>query len=238
MFKILLSLLLLSTQIWADKNDIAKNLSPIFGKIALEDISQTPLAGIFEVITRNPIDSVLVSADGRYLIQGDVIDVSTRSKMPRSSNLKQLIKAEIDAVAESDKIIFKADNERYVIHVFTDVDCPFCKKLHFGVRKMNQLGITVKYLASPLAGLHPNAQSKMEKIWCASDRAKAMDNYKRRGVVPNSAACKNPVAAQLALSQKLGVNGTPSIFLADGSNIAGYLSPRNLLRMIKRSLKK
>ena len=232
--KILLALSLISTQAIANKNDVIKNLSPFFGKIKAADIVETPFNGVYEVVIKSPIGSVLVSENGRYIIQGDVVDLTTRTQMPTSDRVNTLKKALIDSVNEKDKIVFKAEKEKHIVHVFTDVDCPFCAKLHAQMPKMNELGITVKYLASPLAGLHPQAQAQMEKIWCADDRVKAMDEYKRQRIVPDSKVCDNPVAGQLAIAQQLGVNGTPAIFLSDGAHIPGYLPAESLLKRIER----
>lgn len=219
---------------YADSSDIIKRLTPFVGKISKENVVKTDFEGIYEVITTNPIGSVFVSADGRYLIDGKIIDLSKKRIMSHSTKVKLLKKQIIDNISDADKIIFKAKNEKYVVNVWTDVDCPFCKKLHSKMQQMNDLGITVKYLASPLAGLHPKSQGIMEKIWCAKDRVVAMDEYKAKHIVPSIADCVNPVAAQLKISQQLGVNGTPSIFLSDGSNIAGYIEPQRLLEAIKQ----
>ncbi len=231
--KILLALAIISTQSIANSDNIIKNLAPFFGKINAEDISKTPFKGVYEVLLRSPIESVLVSSDGRYVIQGDVIDLTTRSKMPTSKKINQLKKSLLDGINDKDKIIFKAKNEKYAINAFTDVDCPFCRKLHTEVPKMNKLGITIKYLASPLAQLHPAAQGIMEKIWCADDRVKAIDEYKKNNIVPNSKACDNPVAKQLAIASQLGVNGTPAIFLPNGVHVPGYVTAERLLKRLK-----
>jgi thiol:disulfide interchange protein DsbC len=151
----------------------------------------------------------------------------------RINTLKKQI---IARIPEADKIVFNANDEQYIIHVFTDVDCPYCARLHANMAQMNDLGITVKYLASPLAQLHPSAQSTMEKIWCAEDRNQAIHNYKTRRITPDSEKCDNPVAEQLALSVKLGVTGTPSIFFENGSNLPGYQDADALLQSIKQAL--
>ncbi|BAS67342.1 DsbC family protein [Bathymodiolus septemdierum thioautotrophic gill symbiont] len=232
--KILLVLMLASTQSIADKDNIIKNLAPFFGEINANDIEETNFKGVSEVLLRSPIiRSVLISNNGRYLIEGDVVDLFNRKKMTASNKVKQLKKSLIDTLNDKDKIIFKAEDEKYVVHVFTDVDCPFCRKLHAEVPTMNEMGITVKYLASPLASLHPTAQGSMEKIWCALDKAKAMDDYKKYKTIPDSKNCDNPVAEQLALASKLGVNGTPAIFLSDGTHIPGYAPADKLLKAIK-----
>ncbi len=237
MLKLLfIAITLFSNIAFADKNAIINNLYPFFGTIDKQDIFKTPLNGIFEIIVHNPIDSLLVSENGRYLIQGDIVDLTTRQLLPMSGKVKLIKQSLIDTIDERDKIIYPAKNEKNIIHVFTDVDCLFCKKLHNGMKEMNDLGITVKYLASPLASLHPTAQEKMEKIWCADDPVKAMNDYKKNKIVPNSKTCNNPVAEQLAISKKLGVNGTPAIFLEDGTHLPGYVPPAILLQKIKTTI--
>ncbi len=231
--KILLLIVIISTQAFANKDNVIKNLSPFFGNIDKEDISETPFDGVYEVLLRSPIGSVLISKDGRYLIQGEVIDLDKRQRMPSSNKVNQLKQSLINTINDEDKIIFKAKNEKYAIHVFTDVDCPYCQKLHAEMPKINKFDITVKYLASPLAQLHPKAQSVMEKIWCADDRIKAIDEYKKYKTIPNSKPCDNPVASQLQIATKLGVNGTPAIFLPNGVHIPGYVTAEVLLKRLE-----
>ncbi len=239
MLKLLfIAISLITSSAFATKDEVINNLSRFFGEIEKQDIVESPFIGVYEVITYDPIDSILVSENGKYLIQGDVVDLTTRSLIQKSDKVKSLKLALINSISDNDKIIYQADNEKYQVHVFTDVDCPFCKRLHNSIEKMNELGITVKYLAAPLASLHPRAQGKMQKIWCSDDRKQAMDNYNDMGVVADSPACDDPVAKQLAISQKLGVNGTPAIFLSDGTHLPGYLPADKLLRKIQNTLGK
>lgn len=239
MVKSLLSILIfLSGTSLANKDAVITNLERFFGKVEKQDIVNTNFEGVYEVIVYNPIESLLVSKDGRYLIQGNVVDLKTRELMPVSQKVKNLKSELINAVDDADKIIYPADKEEHIVHVFTDVDCPFCRKLHFEMDKINELGITVKYLAAPLASLHPTAQSKMQKIWCAEDRVMAFDQYNISKEIPDSEKCISPVAKQLLISKQLGVNGTPAIFLADGTHLPGYLKPEDLLKTIERKLGK
>ena len=178
-----------------------------------------------------------ISSDARYVLQGTVTDLVTMSNLS-AIRINATRKQILDNIDENSKIVFEATNEQYIVHVFTDVDCPFCAKLHANMAEMNALGITIKYLASPLEQLHPQAQSAMEKIWCAENRNLAIHNYKTKTkpILPVSEDCDNPVAQQLAISKQLGVNGTPSIFLEDGTNIPGYQDPEELLQNIKQTL--
>ena len=236
MYRVLfLFFIMLSHISHANKPDVIEQLRPYFPSISAEQIKESQLDGFYEVVITNPrLDVLFISYDGLYVIQGDVINLVTKSNLT-VNKINILRKEIIDTIAEKDKIVFKANNERYVIHVFTDVDCPYCAKLHADMSKMNALGITVKYLASPLEQLHPQAQSSMEKIWCAEDKNQAIHNYNIQRILPKSAECENPVAQQLAISKQLGVNGTPSIFFEDGTNMPGYQEPEILLQNIEQA---
>ena len=231
-----ITLILLTNYALADVSVVVNKLKPFFPEIKAENISPSQLDGYYEVILTDPfIDVMYISIDGKYVIQGAVTDLELMTNI--STNRINSIKLNIlESISDSDKIVFKAKEEKYVINVFTDVDCPYCAKLHANMRQMNDLGITVKYLASPLEQLHPNAQSAMEKIWCAEDRELAMHNYKSKRYLPDSPDCINPVSDQLAISKQLGVNGTPSIFFENGTNLPGYLPPNDILNRILQTV--
>lgn len=237
MYKALLLIFaLLSNTAYANIEAVMERLLPYFPNLTTEHVKPSQLNGFYEVLVQTPQYEILfISDDGRFIIQGEVTDLVNRASLS-SSRLTAIKKKILNNIDEADKIIFKAENEQYVIHVFTDVDCPYCTKLHSNMAEMNALGITVKYLASPLAQLHPAAQATMEKIWCAEDRKKAIHDYKTRRIIPDSEKCTNPVAEQLALSVKLGVTGTPSIFFENGSNLPGYQTPEDLLQSITQAL--
>ena len=233
---LLLILLIFSNSTFANIDDVIKKLQPYFPDLSSKNISQSELDGFYQVLIINPqIDIFYVSIDGRYVIQGAVTDLELMANIS-TNPINSIRKKILNSISEEDKIVFKAENEQYIVHVFTDVDCPYCAKLHANMQGMNSLGITVKYLASPLEQLHPNAQSAMEKIWCAEDKAIAMHNYKTNRYLPDSPDCINPVKKQLAISKQLGVNGTPSIFFENGLNVPGFLEPDELLNSYLKTI--
>jgi len=239
MYKSLLLLFLLfANSAYANIEEIINRLQPYFPNISAEQINESQLEGFYEVIITEPwIEIMYISSDARYVLQGNVTDLVTMSNLS-TMRINATRKQILENIDENNKIVFKSVNEQYIVHVFTDVDCPFCAKLHANMAEMNALGITIKYLASPLEQLHPQAQSAMEKIWCAENRNLAIHNYKTKTkpILPVSEDCENPVVQQLAISKQLGVNGTPSIFLEDGTNIPGYQDPEELLQNIKQTL--
>ena len=235
---LLFSLIIITNSVIANVDTVFNQLKPFFPTITTENIKNSELDGFYEVVLTNPeIDVLYISLDGRYVIQGAITDIELMTNLSTKRINAERINI-LNSIDESNKIVFKAENEQYIVHVFTDVDCPYCAKLHSNMQGMNALGITVKYLASPIEQLHPNAQSAMEKIWCAEDKAIAMHNYKTNRYLPDSPICSNPVAEQLAISRQLGVSGTPSIFFGNGSNAPGYLEPEELLNSILKTIGK
>jgi thiol:disulfide interchange protein DsbC len=235
---IFLTLLIFSNNIFANKEAIIKNFSPFLGTITKDDIIETEFKGISEVLIHNPIGLILVSNDGKFVIRGDVFDVVNQRQIKVSNRVYELRKKVLGKIDDKDKIIFKADKEKYAITVFTDVDCPHCRRLHSKIKQINDLGITVKYTAFPIVSLHPKAFETTKKIWCSDDRKKAMNDYKKYDKMPKSNTCKNNVEEQILIGDKLGIQGTPAIFLSDGSDISGYIDPQDLFKIIEERVGK
>ncbi|MBT3447414.1 MAG: thioredoxin fold domain-containing protein, partial [Candidatus Thioglobus sp.] len=164
---LLIALTLLSNSALADKNNIIAGINTYFPNVTEQDINPTPFKGLYEVILRSPrLDVIYISEDGRYLAQGEVIDLKTRKNLTQS-RLSSLAKEILATTTDNEKVIYKADDEQYVINVFTDVDCPFCRKLHKDVAALNKLGITMKYLAFPRSGVNTKSYYRSVAIWCA-----------------------------------------------------------------------
>jgi thiol:disulfide interchange protein DsbC len=140
----------------------------------------------------------------------------------------------IAAVAVADTIVFApADgNTKGVLNVFTDVDCGYCRKLHQSVPELNALGIEVRYLAFPRAGIGSESYRKAVAAWCAKDRQTTLTRLKNGEAVDLQQCEDNPVAAQFELGQQLGVNGTPATILADGTLVPGYHSAEDFARIL------
>lgn len=238
MIKLLfITLTLLSSNVLADKSEILKGLSTYFSGIVEQDVTPMPFNGLYEVVLKDPrIDVVYISEDGRYLSQGEVIDLRTRVNLTQS-RLSGLAKEIMSTTTDAEKIIYKADNEQYVLNVFTDVDCPYCRKLHDDIDALNELGVTMKYLAFPRSGVNTKSFYRSVAIWCADDKEQAMDKAMLQKGNP-LVDCKNPIIDHLILAKKLNVTGTPFMFFENGDHIPGYVKPKELLKEIKRSLAK
>ena len=199
-------------------------MAKIFGPHAVESVSPAPLPGFSEVVMDGEV--LYVSNDGHYLFQGNLIDMEARRNITEERRGSMRVAA-IDAVPESSMIIFPAAKPKHTITVFTDIDCGYCRKLHSEIKQYNELGISVRYLAFPRAGIPSPNYDKTVSVWCAADRNAALTAAKAGGEVEKK-SCDNPVEQEYKLGVKLGVRGTPTIFMSDGRMVPGYMPPARL----------
>ncbi|WP_290041160.1 bifunctional protein-disulfide isomerase/oxidoreductase DsbC [Psychromonas sp. 14N.309.X.WAT.B.A12] len=206
-------------------------------KVEVDSIDESPVKGLYEIVSQGAI--YYISEDGQFLLNGDIYDLDNGMNNLTSAKVDEVRKANsAEHFAkikdfEKDMIIYKADDEKHVITVFSDTSCAYCQKLHSQMQEYNDLGITVRYLAFPRGGVNSNAYHTMVSVWCSEDRKGAMDDAKkRRNIEP--VTCDNTVKEQYDLGVALGITGTPTIFLEDGTAMPGYLPPERLLQVLEQ----
>ncbi len=236
--KILLSLLLTAAVLpaamaqadeTAEVTAIRAFLSINQPNIEVQGIEPSPIAGLYQVNIQNG-RTIFVSNDARFLLPGDLYEATEEGLVNLGEDHRRIVRKEkIAAIDESEMITFAARGEqKYVMTVFTDVDCPYCRKLHGDMDALNNAGITVRYLAFPRTGLDTNEYRKMVSTWCSENRVAMLTSAERGGDVPE-ADCDNPVAEHYALGREVGVTGTPALVLEDGSILIGYRAAEDLI---------
>jgi thiol:disulfide interchange protein DsbC len=212
----------------ANEAVIRKALTAQFPKANIASVQKTPYSGLFEVYLDGQL--VYVDAKAQYVFAGDVIDLKSRANLTQERlNRLQAIKWDTLPLKDAMKTV-KGKGERKLV-VFSDVDCPYCRKFEAELAKVDN--ITVYTFLYPIEGLHPKAVQTSKQIWCAPDRNKAWDDYITRGTVPNNdGKCANPVDATIALGNKLKVSGTPTLVFANGVRVPGMVPAVQLERLL------
>lgn len=212
-----------------------KALLALVPHATIDSIQPAPMPGFYQIIASGHL--VYVSTDGKYMLNGDVIDLSKKKNLSEDG-WAEFRKAELAKVPAADRIVFAPANPKYRVTVFTDVNCAYCRQLHSHIADFNKAGIAVEYVAWPREGVTNEAgkttptYNEMVGVWCASDR-KAAFTAAKLGKAPKATNCPNPVKDEFDLGVKLGVSGTPTIIAEDGSVLGGYLSPDQLLQALK-----
>lgn len=192
--------------------------------LAIAEVKKAPATGLYEV--RLAVgDTLYATPDGKHFVFGDLFALGS----PGLTNITErsrdkLRKQELAAVNTEDMIVFTPVDRKVKasVVVFTDVDCGYCRKLHQEVPEMNKLGIEIRYMAFPRAGVGSPSFDKIATAWCVDDRQDTLTRLKNREKV-DVVRCESPVADQYALGQKLGVRGTPAMITESGKMLPGYL---------------
>lgn len=210
--------------------DARTTIAKKFPGVKAEDVRPSPMPGIYEVVMG--ADIAYVSADGRYIIAGDLYEVDSRINLTEAKRQNERVQV-LAKLDERDMIVFKPAQVKHTVTVFTDVECGYCRKLHGEIAQLNELGVQVRYLAYPRAGPGTEDWRKMEAVWCSKDRKTAITAAKA-GRDVKSEQCATPIAKQFKLGEELGVRGTPAIYTATGDYIGGYLPPGQMVKELDR----
>ena len=199
--------------------------------IDISSIADTPIDGVYEMISGGQI--YYVGNGGQHLLDGDIIDLSTRENLT-NTRLGGIHIELINAVEEGDMLVYEPDNySGRSITVFTDTSCGFCRKLHQEIDQILDAGIAVRYLLFPRAGLGSAAHKNLESVWCSDNPQEAMTVAKSGGNV-KGASCSNPIESHVALAEQVGLRGTPLIYLDTGRQIPGYRPANELVQLIEQ----
>lgn len=209
-----------------------EQLAEEFPGIEANDVFDAAISGFYEVALGSSV--AYVSKDGRYILQGDLYDLS------ENTNLTELRRstARVDMLATVDPatmIVFSppAEDVKHTITIFTDIDCGYCRQFHREIDTVNAMGVAVHYLFYPRTGPETESWFKADKVWCAEDRNTALTEAKLGGRVPEDGCESTPVESHYDLGNLIGVRGTPSVYSASGEHIGGYLTPDQLLELLE-----
>jgi thiol:disulfide interchange protein DsbC len=212
----------------ADDAQLDKVRKTIAGKlpgVTPDMITPSTAPGLYQV--RKGSQFAYVTGDGRFLIEGDMVDLVTGDEVTelqrQSARLAVLSQFGPDSVIE-----FAPKDPKYWVTVFTDVDCGYCRKLHSEVDQYNAQGIGLRYMFYPRSGPNTESFAKAEQVWCSADRRDALTKAKRGVPLMAPASCPNPVQRQYDAGEALGINATPMLVLQDGEIVRGYLPPTAL----------
>jgi thiol:disulfide interchange protein DsbC len=208
----------------ADEAGIRQGFQAKFPKMAVESVSRTPFAGIFEVVVNG--DVFYTDAKVSYLFSGNLVDV--RSGQPKSLTQETTAKLTAGALTKATDLAVKRvrGNGKRVIYTFEDPNCGYCKELQKELVKLND--VTIYTFLWPI--LSPDSVEKSKVIWCSRDRAKAWEDYMIKGVaLKGKTDCDTSALERNAmLAQRFNLKGTPAIYIASGEQVGGYVPAAKL----------
>ncbi len=232
---ILLALFLFAPPAVADVDDdfraqVEERVQQLISSAERIDITASPVDGLFEVTVDGRV--LYITDDARHVFAGNLMDMEERRNLTEAAEDRARA-ATIETMDEENMIVFRAPEERHVVTVFTDTECPYCRRMHQQMDAYHERGITIRYLAFPREGQGSRGWNNLAAIWCADDPNAAMDRGMNGGSIGSERCDDNPVEEHFNLAGAMGVRGTPSIITEGGTMLPGFVPPSNLLEALE-----
>lgn len=217
-----------------DLEQVRQKVATMFDMIEAKDVNLSPIDGWYTIQKGAVV--AYISSNGRYLLQGDLIDLEKNinmSELARNESRRELMAT----VKDEDVIMFSPVDKKYSVSVFTDVECTYCRRLHSQINEYLADGIEVRYLMYPRNGPSSRAWTTAEQVWCSKDRNSALTAAKNDQKFASTDCDASIVGQQYTMGQEIGLSGTPAIVLEDGTLISGYLTPDQLRARLDQAAK-
>ena len=200
------------------------------GLSAIDEISKSPMPGLFEVRIGN--DIFYTDPEGNYLIQGALIDTRARKNLTEE-RIDKLTAINFKDLQLKNAFTVVRGNGKRKVAVFEDPNCPYCKRFEKDLEKIDN--VTVHTFLVPILGADSTEKSK--RIWCASDKVKTWDDWMLRNVSPKEAGAKCDTAAldaNVAFARKYNITGTPTLVFIDGHRVPGAINTQQIEQLLAR----
>ena len=209
----------------AAKAEIQKSFGKRFPGLAVGDPTETPIPGMYEV----PVQGELfyVDASGRYVLQGSLIDLETRTDLTAERMAKLTAIPFEDLPLASAVTQVRGTGERKIA-IFEDPNCGYCKRFHQTLERFDD--ITIYSVMFPI--LAPDSREKAENIMCAEDSAATLRAWMLNGKLPPKATCETNIDELVAFGKQHNIRGTPAIFFEDGTRVGGAMNFDQLTRRL------
>ncbi len=214
----------------ADEVDLRKALQTHFPGAEIEGLTQTPFAGLYEVVIGGEVFYTDAKAD--YFFMGHVVDTKTRVSLTseRMQQIRDARRIAIDTLPLEHAIKTVKGNGKRTLIVYSDPNCPYCKKLEKEL--VNVTDVTIHTLLYPILN---GSMTTARAIWCSADKLKAWDDFMLRAVTPADKNCDTPLQKLLESGQQHRVTGTPTLIFADGSVVSGLIPLQEIEKRLDRA---
>ena len=217
----------------ASEEDLINKISKILPTgLPINFIEESSMPDFYVVnVANNQI--LYVSKDFKFVLAGEVIalndgEITSLNDIYENKFIKNII----SSIKPNESIDFVSSNERFKLKIFTDVSCSYCRLLHSEIDQYLSNGITINYLAFPRDGLDSEVYKDMVSVWCSLDPKDSLNKLKK-GENIESKNCKNPVEEHFRKGSLIGITGTPTIILEDGTKFSGYIPANELIKILE-----
>lgn len=199
------------------------------------NVEEGPVKGMWmvEVEAKGKRFPIYLHYSKRYFFAGNIIDIKNKKLVGGETKPAEKAKVDVDKIPLNDAIIMGNSLARKRVIIFDDPDCPYCRRLHEEIKKViaqrDDIGFYIKLF--PLVKLHPDAYRKSKSIACEKS-FKLLDDAFSGKEIPAPSCETTKIDENIKLGESLGITGTPTLILQDGTVISGYMTADKLIAVI------
>lgn len=209
---------------------MTERLQALYPATRFGAVNNTQWPGVFEVVMGANL--AYVDESGQYFLFGHLYDMKAQRDLT-AERKDTLARIEFSSLPLADAVKEVRGTGARTLAIFSDPDCPYCRRLEAEMKSLTD--ITIYTFLMPIASLHPDARSKAISVWCSKDRVAAWHALMWRDEKISAKECPHPVDRNIALGDRLGISGTPTLVAADGRLLPGAASNAQIEAWLARS---
>ena len=204
----------------ANVETLKSNLSRYYPNIQVSNIQATEMLGLYSASLDNQI--IYLDENAQYMLVGSMVRLKDQKNLTKDLMLQQN-SVDWKQLPFKDAIKTVKGTGKSQLFIFSDPNCPYCKRLEVELDKLND--VTIYTLIYPLKS---QSITVSKQVWCDPNQAYAWKNLLQKNVQPKEKTCANPIERNLALGRKLGVEGTPTLIFETGFKMTGVRSAEEI----------
>ena len=220
-----------------------KDANTLLSKIGVsaKSVKQSPSRGLFEVLAEKDGKQGIIFIDygKKHLMQGMVVSLETLQPVSAHAldvpQAKQVTSVDVTKIPVANAVIMGNPKGSKKLYVFTDPDCPYCKKGHLELKKLATIApdVAIHVMLFPLA-MHPAAYDKSRTV-IETMSLELMDKaFEGKDVPkPTKDSSKKAIDEIIAFANANGISGTPTMVMPDGKIEVGMRDAETLKKMLE-----
>lgn len=224
-----LSLGLMVTNVgFANVDTVKYKLSQQYLNVKITDLKATEMKGLYSGTLEKQV--VYVNEDAQHLFVGSMIRLKDKRNLTRDLVMNQNV-VDFKKLPFQDAIKTVRGTGKHQLAVFSDPNCPYCKKLDSELASLKDVTIYTFMYPIKSQSIVPS-----RKVWCSPNKDYAWKSLIQNAVQPTASAdCINPIERNLALGKSLGLEGTPVIIFSNGFKATGAYPAQEIEKIWKDS---
>ena len=213
--------------------------------ITVKSVKMAPANGLFEVLVEKDSRSGVLFIDygKKHIIQGMMVSLpelkpvaAHQSELQQQQQPKAATRVDVSTVPVEHAVIIGNPKATKKLYVFTDPDCPYCRKGHEQLKKLAEIApdVAIHVMLFPLP-MHPAAYDKSRAV-IETKSLELLDKAFEGKELPKpvSDASKTAVDAIIKFGNANGINGTPTMILPDGTIQVGMADAETMKKMVEK----